>query len=145
MTVEEGIVQFEKAWSDILTRMQEVHDNKRMRYTGGRDPLENYLTTGRFLAIVTNTPFNKGALPSMIGRLAEKLQRLATMTGQDDFLDPKQGEDETYEDTCIDLAVISILCAIEHPRVLRQAKEGVEPAEPWEALTPTPRGESQPL
>lgn len=119
VTTAQSIKQFETAWDRILTKMQKVHDSKRKRYTGGRDPLENYLETARFLSIVMGAKNDKGALPSMIGRLAEKLQRLATMTGQDDFFKAGQGEDESYQDTCIDLAVISILCAVEHGRVVK--------------------------
>lgn len=124
----EEVTKFERKWAELVAREREVHTAKRLRYTGGGDPLANYRQTSEGLcmlidALISDTAAKllreRGAMPAMIARLTEKLQRITVMLGQHDFLYPQQGEDETFEDTCIDIAVIAKLCAIEAWRLKR--------------------------
>ena len=99
---------------------KKIHDSKRLRYTGGRDPLENYVKSSDIMAIAGAGRTDRGALVSMLGRLSEKVNRIATMCGQDDFIQENQGtdtDDEDFRQTCQDISIIAKLCAIETARL----------------------------
>lgn len=130
MSDEQAIVkQFEERYEWLLEKLVEIHTEKRKRYTGGLDPLANYLETSRELTKLLQVPYpdaaafitSRGALPAMLTRLREKFQRVIVMTSQEDFLDPTQGGDETITDTYLDIAIISLLCEIESVRLRNRA------------------------
>lgn len=111
---------FDEMWDKLCKQENDTHEAKRHRYTGGRDPLENYLKTGEVITIATAGHSDRGALPAMLGRLMEKVNRAATMVGQEDFFDVNQGEEmnESLSDSFIDLVIISRLCNIEVRRLM---------------------------
>jgi hypothetical protein len=125
----QDIADFEARFEELLGLEQSIHDNKRKRYTGGRDPLENYTQTSEWIAKMLEVRFpdaaafvrSRGALFAMVAREAEKFQRLITMIGQDDMFDPAQGEDESFTDTAIDVSVIIKLVDIEVHRLRQRA------------------------
>jgi len=106
-----------------------LHDNKRKRYTGTADPLANYLACSEWIARMLDQQFpeagsfvrSRGALFAMIARHGEKFQRLVTMVGQPDFLDPNQGEGEGIRDTLMDIAIIALLEETEAWRLRERA------------------------
>lgn len=124
-----SVEAFEQRFAANLTELTGIHDNKRKRYTGGLDPLLNYLTCSEWIARMLEQQFpeaaefvrSRGALFAMVARQGEKFQRLITMIGAEDFLDSKQGEDESFKDTAIDVAVISQLIEIDSWRLRMMA------------------------
>ncbi len=129
--LEQDIKDFEARFSLMVGKMQTLHDDKRNRYTGNADPLENYLTCSDWIARMLDQQFpeagafvrSRGALFAMIARHGEKFQRLVTMVGQPDFLDPNQGEGEGITDTLLDIAIIALLEDTEADRLQRRALE----------------------
>lgn len=109
-------LNFDAAWEELVKREQAIHDAKRAAYTGEGDPLANYRNASAIAAVVAiGTPVNyAGGLPAMTVRLQEKLYRLALAVHRMSF---GQEAGESFEDTCIDIAVIAKLCAIEAQRV----------------------------
>jgi len=117
---EQTLLEFARYWEDLVREEKEIHDSKRHRYTGGRDPLENYVKSSDIMAIAGAGRTDRGALVSMIGRLSEKVNRIATMCGQDDFIQEDQGtdtDDEDFRQTCQDISIIAKLCAIDAARL----------------------------
>ncbi len=122
---------FDLLWVSLMQRENQIHDEKRKRYTGAGDPLQNYLTTSDWIAKLLEESHpdaaefvrQRGAMFGMMGRIVEKMQRLFVMVGQKDFLASDQGtcdkcgQGEGIEDTFIDISVISKLMAIETQRV----------------------------
>lgn len=129
---DDGVWDFERRYGWLLEKLVEIHASKRKRYTGGLDPLANYLETGRELSRLLQVPHpeaaefiaSRGALPAMLTRMREKFQRLLVMTSQDDFLDPGQGDEESITDTYLDIAIISLLCEIETWRLRERVQQG---------------------
>ena len=132
--LEQDIVDFERRFADKIGQMQTLHDSKRKRYTGSADPLENYLTCSDWIARMLDQQFpeagafvrSRGALFAMIARHGEKFQRLVTMVGQPDFLDPNQGEGEGIGDTLMDISIIAFLEDIEAWRLRKRARIALE-------------------
>ena len=120
-----SVEAFEQRFAANLTELEGIHDNKRKRYTGGLDPLLNYLTCSEWIARMLEQEHpeaagfvrSRGALFAMMARLGEKFQRMATMIGSPDFFDRGQGEDESFKDTTTDVAVISQLIEIDSWRL----------------------------
>ncbi len=131
---EQDIIDFEERFAGLIGDMTALHDNKRKRYTGTADPLENYLTCSDWIARMLDQQFpeagafvrSRGALFAMIARHGEKFQRLVTMVGQPDFLDPNQGEGEGIRDTLMDISIISFLEEIESWRLRERARIALE-------------------
>ncbi len=123
----DSIRWFEAMWDKLCKLETETHNTKRHRYTGDRDPLENYLKTSDIINIACAGHTDRGALPAMLGRIMEKVQRAATMVGQDDFFDQNQGKEmnEGLSDSFVDIAVISKLCNIEMHRLLARRADSL--------------------
>jgi hypothetical protein len=128
--IEKDVMAFEDRFEGLIGQMTDLHDNKRKRYTGAADPLENYLMCSEWIARILMQQFpeaaefvrSRGALFAMIARHGEKFQRLVTMVGQDDFIDPNQGEGEGISDTLMDISIIAFLEEIESWRLRERAK-----------------------
>lgn len=128
--IEKDVEAFEERFEGLIGKMTALHDNKRKRYTGAADPLENYLMCSEWIAriLMQQNPDaaefvrSRGAIFAMIARQGEKFQRLVTMVGQDDFLDPDQGEGEGISDTLMDISIISFLIEIEAWRLRERAR-----------------------
>lgn len=111
----------------LIQRLKGLHQAKRKRYAGNRHPLDNYLRSGEVLSVVADgidpdlgeEVRKLGALPIMLARIQEKIVRVATMIGQEDFFHPLQGAEmaETLTDTYLDIANIALLMDAETRRV----------------------------
>ena len=120
-----SVEAFELRFAENLSELTAIHDNKRKRYTGGLDPLLNYLTCSEWIARLLEQQYpeaagfvrSRGALFAMVARQGEKFQRVITMIGAPDFFDSGQGEDESFRDTTIDLSVIANLIEIDSWRL----------------------------
>lgn len=100
MRLDPSAFTFEAAWENFIQRMNEVHNAKRADYTGGNaDPLYNYSRAAEAMGVTTKQ--------AMVGRLQEKVTRLAMLT--------KPGKEaqveESIADTCLDVAIIAALIA----------------------------------
>ncbi len=128
--IEHDVEAFEERFKGLIGDMTALHDNKRKRYTGAADPLENYLMCSEWIARILMQQYpdaaefvrSRGAMFAMIARHGEKFQRLVTMVGQDDFLDPDQGEGEGISDTLMDISIIAFLEEIEAWRLREREK-----------------------
>ncbi len=128
--IEKDVDAFEERFQGLIGDMTALHDNKRKRYTGAADPLENYLMCSEWIARILMQQYpdaaefvrSRGAMFAMIARHGEKFQRLVTMVGQEDFTDPTQGEGEGIRDTLMDIAIIAFLEEIEAWRLRERAK-----------------------
>ena len=101
-------------FEELLQQMQELHDRKKSDYTAGNaDILHNYRTSGELAGI---------SLPqSIFARLSEKVIRVSSIL--------KKGgntavSDETVMDTCLDLAIISLLLRIAFEEVPSVTAQG---------------------
>lgn len=89
-------------FEELLQEMQELHDRKKSDYTAGNaDILMNYRKSGDLAHI--------GVVKSIFARLCEKVIRISSILekGGD-----TQVKDESIKDTCLDLAIISLLLRI---------------------------------
>lgn len=92
-------------FNELLDKMRTLHDAKRADYTGGNDDiLYNYRTSGNLAGI--------GVQKAIFSRLCEKVVRLSQTLGKGVAVTA-----ETQQDTCLDLAIISLLLliALEEP------------------------------
>lgn len=111
LTLEQLTEIFEEEFDRFVDTLRGLHDAKRKAYTGGRHPLENYIKACVVLTEL-GCRTDRGCLPIMFARLSEKLNRMASLAGQDGFFEGKLSE--SFEDTCLDVAVIAGLCAAEY-------------------------------
>lgn len=118
MTTEQYTNEFEARFEQFIGNLRALHDSKRRAYTGGRRPLENYEMAAATLAKM-GAREDRGCLTIMVGRLQEKVNRIASLIGMDDFMTAER--DESFEDTCMDIAVIAGLCVAE--RALLEAEK----------------------
>lgn len=89
-------------FEELLGLMQELHDRKKSDYTAGNaDILRNYRQSGN-LAHISLTQ-------SIFARLCEKVIRVSSILEKGGQTSVK---DETVMDTCLDLAIISLLLRI---------------------------------
>jgi len=84
----------------LLERMAEIHDRKSHDYASNDNPYGNYKFAGQMSKLFDN-PDDAGFL----GRIAEKLYRLANLENGIG----KTPSNETVEDTEIDICVITAL------------------------------------
>lgn len=118
MTTEQYTHEFEARFDQFIDSLRALHDSKRRAYTGGRRPLENYEAAAATLTKM-GAREDRGCLTIMVGRLQEKVNRIASLVGMDDFMTAER--DESFEDTCMDIAVIAGLCVAE--RALLEAEK----------------------
>lgn len=95
-------MDFDAAFDALLDRERTIHDAKRNDYTGGLDPLYNYRKSAEVMGI--------SCALGMVGRLQEKVTRLSVLLRDGA---ERKVEDEKIADTCIDIAIIAKLIAIE--------------------------------
>lgn len=103
-------------FEELLGQMQALHDRKKSDYTGGNaDILFNYRASGELAHI--------GVVKSVFARLCEKVIRVSSILSKGG---DTQVKDETVEDTCLDLAIISLLLriAFEQEREAANAQQG---------------------
>lgn len=120
MSTEEYTERFEKVFDSFLDALRALHDSKRRAYTGGRRPLENYEQAAATLTKM-GARDDRGCLTIMVGRLQEKVNRMASLVGMDDFFTAER--EESFEDTCQDVAVIAGLCVAERALLLATSIE----------------------
>ncbi len=85
---------------DLLDKMAEIHDKKSHDYASNNDPYGNYYFAGQLSQLFASSYKDAG----FVGRLAEKLYRLANLESNS-----KIPQNESVEDTEIDICVIVIL------------------------------------
>ena len=101
-------------FEELLGLMQELHDRKKSDYTAGNaDILRNYRQSGN-LAHISLTQ-------SIFARLCEKVIRVSSILEKGGQTSVK---DETVMDTCLDLAIISLLLRIAFEE--QEASHGTE-------------------
>lgn len=110
---------------EMLERMASIHDKKSNDYASNADPYANYKFAG-LLSKLFDNPDDAG----FIGRIAEKLFRLANIENNN-----KSIQNESIEDTEIDIAVITLLWLTS-----RQERRLVEP----DGRPSNPKGLKQP-
>lgn len=89
-------------FEELLALMQELHDRKKSDYTAGNaDILSNYRQSGNLAHI--------SLAQSIFARLSEKVIRISSILKKGGQTSVK---DETVMDTCLDLAIISLLLRI---------------------------------
>ena len=97
----------------MLDAMAVTHDTKSHDYASNSDPFGNYHFAGE-MSKLFNNPHDSG----FIGRIAEKLYRLANIENSG-----KVVQNETIEDTETDIATITVLwMASRRVRRMRDAK-----------------------
>lgn len=118
--------QYFKFHRECCDRMIEITKNKNADYTGvGDDPFANFTRTESGGIATTEQGF--------LVRMSDKMSRLASFAQKGSYA----VKDESFEDTCLDLANYAILLA----GYMRSKKEGV-PVEPKGfAPLPSPPGE----
>ncbi len=85
-------------WESLYKRIKEIQEAKSADYTGGRDPHWNFSKS-----LNINLPVWKGILI----RMQDKLSRLESFACTDTF----KVKDESFEDTCLDLANYALILA----------------------------------
>lgn len=88
----------------LLERMAEIHDKKSTDYASNDNPYGNYLFAGELSKLFIN-PDDSGFL----GRIGEKLYRLANLENPNNNGVSKVPLYESIEDTEIDICVITLL------------------------------------
>lgn len=101
----------------LLQEMAETHDKKSYDYASDSDPYGNYLFAGQLAGMFSHSPQDAG----FIGRLAEKLYRLANLEKHG-----KTPKNESIDDTERDIAVIVTLW-MAHRRERRSNQRRMEP------------------
>lgn len=86
-------------FQDLLTRASDLHERKSHDYASKDNPYGNYYFAGMLSKLFSN-PDDAG----FVGRIGEKLYRLANLDNNDLF-----PLNETIEDTELDLVVIMTL------------------------------------
>ena len=90
----------EKQFQDLIQRIVSLHEAKAHDYgAGSGDILHNY----RFSAQMAGIKTSRG----IFARLCEKVTRVSSLLDKD-----VRVKDETITDTCLDMAVISLLLII---------------------------------
>lgn len=84
----------------LLEEMAELHDRKSHDYASDENPVGNYEFAGQMACMFSHSSFDAG----FVGRLAEKIYRLANLESGD-----KIPKNESIEDTERDIAVIVTL------------------------------------
>lgn len=84
----------------LLEEMAETHDKKSHDYANNENPSGNYHFAGQVAILFSHSPQDAG----FVGRLAEKIYRLAILEGSG-----KEPKNESIEDTERDIAVIAAL------------------------------------
>jgi hypothetical protein len=87
------------SFENLHKQMIEIQNKKSSDYTGGRDPHWNFSKS-----LNAGIPVWKGILL----RLQDKISRLESFATKDKF----EVSDESFEDTCIDLANYALLMAV---------------------------------
>lgn len=103
----------------LLEEIAHTHEVKHHDYASDDDPSGNYHFAGNVAVLFAHSPDDMGFL----GRLAEKIYRLANLTGSN-----KIPKNESVEDTEKDIATITVLWMAD--RRERKQKEADSPAEP---------------
>lgn len=84
----------------LLDEMAVTHDKKSHDYASNTNPSGNYHFAGQVANLFKHSPEDAG----FVGRIAEKLYRIANLEGAG-----KNAQNETIEDTERDIAVITLL------------------------------------
>lgn len=97
----------------LLQEMAELHDRKSHDYASNDNPYGNYHFAGKLASLFSHSEQDAG----FIGRLGEKLYRLANLEGSQ-----KDPSNESIEDTEKDICVITVLWMADrrNRRMLRQ-------------------------
>ena len=101
---------------EYLDKMARIHSSKNHDYAKNDDPFSNLKLTE-----------NLGWIPgwqSVIVRLADKFTRLINFASKGRF----EVKDENFIDTCVDMAVYAILCAV----LFEDYKGGFKDKNPYE-------------
>jgi hypothetical protein len=115
----------------LLEEIAHTHEVKHHDYASDDDPSGNYHFAGNVAVLFAHSPDDMGFL----GRLAEKIYRLANLTGSN-----KIPKNESVEDTEKDIATITVLwMADRRERKQKEADSRVESApypesESWAVL-----------
>lgn len=107
---------------DLLDDLARTHDKKSHDYASNDNPSGNYHFAGQMASMFSHSPQDAG----FVGRIAEKIYRLANLEGSG-----KSPKNETIEDTERDIAVITILWMTdrrERRTPLNQSTDGGEVA-----------------
>ncbi len=111
-----AVPQPKTRFEELLGQMQALHDRKKSDYTGGNtDILFNYRASGELAHI--------GVVKSVFARLCEKVVRVSSILSKGG---DTQVKDETVEDTCLDLAIISLLLRIAFEQERQGAVDGAQ-------------------
>ncbi len=102
----------------LLGEMEEIHDRKSHDYASNEDPYGNYHFAGLLSKL-----FNNSDDAGFVGRIAEKLFRLANLENSGKF-----PSNESIEDTEIDIAtIVALWIASRRDRRIKAVIETISP------------------